>query len=193
MKAIISIIIICIFTIGCGEKAYKPVIITINKDGTFLVDSKPKNIPHLKKYLIDIMAEKGNDLKVLFVADEEILFTVVEPVILASAETNAYLLNFKILGSQKIERCEINGGCRPPTTELSAEIKDNVIYIDNIKKSISEVKELFTSKPNKASYYLVFISCSGKTTFGTFYRFIELCNQSEYACVVLNLINGEIE
>jgi biopolymer transport protein ExbD len=187
MKSITAIIIVCLFLTGCGRKETELVKIDINKDGTFLVDDKSSNNAQLDKYITDIAIEQGLDFKIFFIANANTRYSVVEPIVLATAKTHVYLFNFQILGSSKSERCETGGGCRPPNTELSVEIKDNVIYIDNIKKSISEVKELFSSKPDKTIYYLVFISCSGETTFGTFYRFIELCNQSEYSCPVLKL------
>ena len=191
MKTIIVTIILCLFITGCGKKEYKPVRITINKDGTFLVDSKPSNISLLKKHLTDIMAEKGMNLPIIFIADGTTLFTVVEPVLLASAEAHAIYFNFQIAGTTKVEKCNSNfyPASRPPRSTINLEIKNNLFYIDNEKKSNTEITSLLSEKLDSKNIGLVLISCSGRTTFGTFYKFIEQCNQSEHVSAELQIMD----
>jgi biopolymer transport protein ExbD len=191
MKTIIALII-CILIYGCGKKENPPVRITINKDGTFLLNSKPSTRNQLEEYITNRIERNGLTQKVVFITDDSTLYTSLEPVILSVAKARAWWFYFKLTDSKKTEDLITDSICAdgPPTKKLKVEVRDNHIFIKNKEISILGVAALLGKRPKKDWGYTVYISCSGKTTFGNLYRFLEVCNQYEYVAPVLLVMDN---
>ena len=190
MKTIIALSI-CMLISGCGKKLDTPVRITINNDGTFLLNSNPSSKNQLEEYITNRIKRKGVTQKVVFITNDSTLYTSLEPVIFSVAKTGVWRFYFKLTDSQKTEDLITDSICAdgPPTKELKVEIRNDHIFIKNIEISIIGLKELLEKRPEKDRGYTIYISCSGRTTFGKLYRFLEVCNQYEYVAPVLPVMN----
>jgi biopolymer transport protein ExbD len=190
MKTMIALII-CILISGCGKKEDGPVRVTINKDGTFLLNSKASSKKQIEEYVASRIESKGIIQKVVFIADDSTLYASLEPAILSVVKARGWWFYFKLTDSQKIEDLITDSIAAdgPPTKELKVEIRGKHIFIKNKKISIVAINELLGKRPKKDWGYTVYISCSEKTTFGNLYKLVEVCNQYEYVTPVLQVMD----
>jgi biopolymer transport protein ExbD len=191
LNPITIIFAICLFLAGCGKKEQMPVTIEIAPDGRFLVDSKAMGTSDLKKHLIDVMRERGSDLRIIFVANKKTFFSVIEPIVLSAAKVRAWWFIFKQSDGLICEECVPNLviGDGPPKLDLNMEIKDDIFFLDGKECTIADLKKLFAEKPKNKWGYFVFISCSGKTTFGRFCELLEFCRKYQYVSLNLNVMD----
>ena len=191
MKLLILITIISLSITGCGKKDLKPAKITIRKNGAFFVDGKRSNNQKLRQYIKNKMTAQNQDTKVIYIADKETLFTTIESVMLTVSEEGAVRFFFQKKGSVKREECWSNcyPGSGPRPRKVDLEIKDNILYFDGKKMTQTQIAALFERNILKKDIDMILISCSGTTTFQTFYAFIEHFNKLDLVHFELQLLD----
>jgi biopolymer transport protein ExbD len=188
MKLIITFIIICFFFTGCGKKEVKPIKIFIKKDGTFVINKTVYNLQALNEFR-DFLAIKrhkeGVDLPIYYILKKQTKYRTIKPIIDVPSVTGLWLFYFQI-ESSKPEVFNIGSPDGPPAVVINLSIKNNAIYINNLKKSITELGYLVKEEPKKYNGYRIIISCDYDSHLEIIYDILKFCNQYDYIYPILN-------